>query len=79
MMAEALANFECKPCPVCHMEMGGLLINNGSYSVCNECGHEDLCPTCGGTGRVIDQRLSYDAWEPVEVPCDNPDCAGEVI
>ena len=39
-MAEALAEFNCKPCPKCHFSLGGLLILNGDYEVCNECGYE---------------------------------------
>jgi len=79
MLHKAVMRLDCEPCPVCHEDEGGLLINNGDYSVCNECGHEDLCPACGGTGWVVDKLQSWKAWETVEVPCDAPDCPGEVV
>ena len=76
MMAAAIATLKFKPCPDCE---DGQLVYNGKFSVCNECGHEDLCEGCGGTGRIIDSLSSWRAWEPVEVPCDMPDCPGGVI
>ena len=78
-MSEAVAQIECEPCPVCYEDEGGLLINNGDYAVCNECGYEDLCRKCNGTGRVIDKVESMRAWEPVEVYCDASNCPGEVV